>query len=365
MKYRACVIGRTGRGGYGHGIENAFTQLADVRITAVADEDAAAGRAAAERVGAERTYDDYQEMLAVEKPELVAVAPRWMDVRREMIVACAEAGVIGIFCEKPLAVALDDADAMLAVCERAGTRVQMAHQLRVTPQIIRAHELLRSGQLGELISLHGRGKEDSRGGGEDMIVLGVHILNLMRWFAGDARWASARVAAQGRDARPEDVSQGTEPVGPVCGDNIVATWGFNRGVVGTFETRRDQAQDVGRMGLQIRASKGILQIASGSERTVHVLRKSLDLPHSPAEWTPIIDNDWLAIPPGERTGHDNRELARDLVAAVEEEREPICGIRDARAVTEMLTGVYASHIARARVEFPLPGSAHPLTEWRR
>jgi len=97
-------------------------------------------------VGAGQTYDDYQRMLAGEAPQLVAIGPRWLDRRREMVIACAQAGVRGIFCEKPFAASLDDADAMLAACAQSGTRVQLAHQMRVTPQIARARELVRRAQ---------------------------------------------------------------------------------------------------------------------------------------------------------------------------------------------------------------------------
>ena len=48
-----------------------------------------------------RIYQDYREMLAKEKPDLVAVAPRWTVNHKEYLLACAEAGAHGIV-EKPL-----------------------------------------------------------------------------------------------------------------------------------------------------------------------------------------------------------------------------------------------------------------------
>ena len=101
--YRVAVIGRTGRGNYGHDLDTVWLHLPEVEIVAVADE-AEEGRAqAAERLQAPKAYADYREMLVREKPDLVSVAPRWPDCHCEMTLACAEAGVRGILMEKPLA----------------------------------------------------------------------------------------------------------------------------------------------------------------------------------------------------------------------------------------------------------------------
>jgi hypothetical protein len=76
-----------------------------------------------------------------------------------------------------------------------------------------------------------------------------------------------------------------------------------------------------------------------------------------------VDEQWLAVPPEDRMAHDNRVLAQDLIAAVEEGRDPVCGGADARGVAEMIVGAYSSHIARARIALPLPGGPHPLLLW--
>ena len=48
-----------------------------------------------------------------------------------------------------------------------------------------AGAMLREGRLGQLLEIRARGKEDTRAGGEDLIVLGTHCFDLMRYFAGD------------------------------------------------------------------------------------------------------------------------------------------------------------------------------------
>src|SRR5438094_376110 len=75
--------------------------------------------------------------------------------------------------------------------------------------------------------------------GEDLLVLGTHLLDMMRYFAGDARWCHARVVSDGHDAGPGDVSRSqTEELGPLLGDDIVAGFGFDHGVTGSFESTR-------------------------------------------------------------------------------------------------------------------------------
>ena len=99
--YRAAVIGRTGRGDYGHGLDVAVLGQPKLRWSPSPTRTRGAA-AAAKRLGVERAYADYREMLDREKPQFVAVAPRWLDCHKAMILACAERG-IHVFCEKPLA----------------------------------------------------------------------------------------------------------------------------------------------------------------------------------------------------------------------------------------------------------------------
>jgi predicted dehydrogenase len=112
--------------------------LSGVDYVAIADEDEQGRQRAALRTGAQAQYADYREMLAREKLDLVVVAPRWADCHAEMVTTCAQAGVRGIICEKPLACTLAEADGMLAACQKAGARLAIAHQGRVTPSILRA-----------------------------------------------------------------------------------------------------------------------------------------------------------------------------------------------------------------------------------
>ena len=129
-------------------------------------------------------------------------APRWLDGHKEMILACAEHGVLGIFCEKPLAPDLASCDAIVEACERSHVKLAMAFQTRYSPRYERVKAMIAEGAIGEVLELRGRGKEDRRGGGEDLMVLGVHILDLCHDLLGEPAWCFARVSERRPIGRP-------------------------------------------------------------------------------------------------------------------------------------------------------------------
>ena len=235
-KYRSAIIGRTGQGDYGHGLDTAYRGIADVEVVAVADPDERGRAACAARTGARQQFADYREMLEKVRPDLVSVAPRWIDAHHEMVLACAAARVKGIYCEKPFARTLAEADEMLAACHRSGTYVAVAHQNRTVPYLQRVKELIREGAIGRLVRLRGKGKDDSRGGALDLIVLGTHVLDMMRAVAGDPQWALAHLRQGDREITRADVRNGAEGVGPIAGDNLTGYYAFPNGVAGTYES---------------------------------------------------------------------------------------------------------------------------------
>src|SRR5687768_6572641 len=127
-KYRAAIIGRTGQGDYGHGLDVVYNGMPEVSVAAVADPDSAGRAAAAARTRAQAQFSDYREMLEKVRPDLVSVCPRWIDCHHEMVMACLNAGVKGIYCEKPFARTPAEADSMLAACKKAGAYLAVAHQ---------------------------------------------------------------------------------------------------------------------------------------------------------------------------------------------------------------------------------------------
>ncbi len=351
--YRAAVIGRTGRGNYGHMLDLVWKQFPNVQVVAVADDDPEGLSKAAARLGA-KGYSDFRELLKREKPDVVSVASRWADCHEEMVTACAQAGA-SVYLEKPMARTPAEADRMLAACDRAGVKLAVAHQMRISPILEMAKQCLAQGAIGRLQELRGRGKEDKRAGGEDLMVLGTHVFDLMRQFAGDPLWAFGRVTAEGADIRRRDVHDGPEGLGPIAGDAVAGVFAFRGGLTGYFASRRSDEASGKRWGLDLYGSRGILTIrAAPEEPSVHLCRS--------AEWTAGA---WerVTLPPGTppRDIHGaNAALVADLLEAIEQNREPKASGREARWTIEMAMALYESQRTGARVHLPLKNRQSPL-----
>ena len=359
--YKACVIGSTGRGGYGHGLDTTFQKIPGVAVAALADPDEKGRAEAAGRAGAARTYGDWREMLRVEKPDLVSIGPRWVENRLEMVTAAAEVGA-SVYTEKPLAASLQEADAMLAVARKAGTRIVLAHQVRMAPVIPHLRKLLDDGLIGDLLELRTRGKEDHRAGGEDLMVLGTHCMYLMRYFAGEPIWCSARVTQDGRDITAADRRAATEPLGPVAGDSIHSTYAFAGGVQGHFASQKIRTGSGGRFHMALHGSKGMVWIHIDPDPKVYYLPDPLWSPgRSGARWEPLPGAPAGRDPAGlEGAEADNKRTVESLIRWIETgEESPVSGEEGLKTL-EMIFAVYAAHLAKGRVSFPLEDRRHPL-----
>lgn len=272
-RFRVAVIGRTGRGDYGHGIDMVWQRIDEVEVVAVADDDPQGLKAAAKRLQAPRAYADYRQMLDEVRPDIVAVCPRWIDQHHAMVLAAVERG-IHIFMEKPFCRTLAEADEIIHQADMTHALIAVAHQTRYSPKVPVVKQLIADGVLGRVLEFRGRGKEDHRGGGEDLWVLGSHILDLIRIFGGDAQWCYATVASEGRPIRRSDVREGTEGIGPLAGDRVQAMYGMPGEATAFFGSHRDAAGSPSRFGLQILGSAGILEIGMGYLPSVKLLEDS-------------------------------------------------------------------------------------------
>uniref|UniRef100_A0A7C2PHZ1 Gfo/Idh/MocA family oxidoreductase n=1 Tax=Schlesneria paludicola TaxID=360056 RepID=A0A7C2PHZ1_9PLAN len=361
--YRVAVIGRTGKGNYGHGIDTVWSALPNVEVVAVADEHEVGRRTALQRTKAKTAYADFREMLETERPEIVAIGPRWIDQHRDMMLAAAEYGG-HVYSEKPFVPTLVQADEVVRTFEMKHLKLALAHQTRQCPVVHLVRRLLAGGEIGQLLEMRGRGKEDHRGGGEDLWVLGSHILDLMRFFAGDPTDCHAVVAQAGHPVTRADVVMGNEGLGPLAGDTITARYSFPNGVVGYFSSFRKQGGSPSRFGLQLLGSKGIIEVFTGYLEPAWILRDSSWSPgRSGAKWLPISSNgvDQPETLPDRGLHGGNVAAVKNLMAAIEQDRQPLCSMYDGRASVEMIAAVYESHRLGRTVPLPLATRENPLT----
>ena len=364
MTYRVGIIGRTGKGNYGHGVDVAFTKLRQVEIVAVADEDKAGREAAVQRTGAARAYESYREMLSDEKLDMVAICPRWIDQHHDMLVAATEAGC-HVYMEKPFCRTLAECDEVIEQMQMRHLKLGIAHITQYSPVLDRVLELIRSGEIGTLLELRGRGKEDHRGGGEDLWVLGSHIFALMRSIAGaHPTSCQATVTQAGLPVKREDVSEGNEGLGLLAGDTIQATYQFPNQSVGHFASRRGMAGQPSRFALQIFGSKGMIEMTSGYGNPAYLLPDSSWSPQrSGKSWKTITSAGIDKPEPRTDGNYEGGHIAaiEDLIRAIESQEETRCTAEDCRGIVEMTAAIYESHRLRRAVDLPLATRSNPLS----
>ena len=277
-----------------------------------------------------------------------------------MVTAAAEAGC-HMYLEKPFAANLEDADQMVSAIRKAGVKVQLAHQMRRSPFTLKALELIQAGEIGEIHEVRGRGKEDHRAGGEDLVVLGSHIFDMMRAVLGDPEWVFAHITSKGQELNFDHLRKPSEPIGPIAGRQMSAMFSFGEGRHGYFGSNQSSQTHQWRFGTHVFGAKGLIFLPNeiyGEGSEAYILR-------SPA-WVPRRDKRWELIEPEHRSFGSERHLTanalmvENLLEAIETGSEPDCSERAGRWTVEMTQGMYASQLQRKVMDFPLTERAHPL-----
>ena len=172
-KYRVGVIG-CGRKGTQHARAYHLTPMTEV--VAAADTDPDNLELFCKRFNVPG-YSNYLEMLAQEDIDIAApILP--VKPNPEVVIGCAEAGVKGILCEKPIAASLADADGMVEVCRARGVKFGSGDLDRNLPDYWKARDIIDAGEIGEVQSIN-----MLSGSGREWDIQG---LSLTRLFAGDA-----------------------------------------------------------------------------------------------------------------------------------------------------------------------------------
>lgn len=350
------VIGHTGQGNYGHGEDTVWLKIPQTKIVAVADADPQGLADAAKRLGGVEAFADYKAMLAKAKPDIAAICPRHIHEHRDMIVAAIQAGVKGIYVEKPFVRTLAEADEIVKLCADKGVRLAIAHRNRYHPVVDVVKQLVASGEIGELKEVRVRGKQDQRGGGLDLWVLGGHGFNLATLFTGPAISCEATILVEGRPATKADIRPGDEGVGLIVGDEVHARYETKSGTSLYFDSKKGTPAKGTPFGARLIGTKGVISLQIDEEPLAILERDGQKTPITTAgigKLEPIKDIKLI------NGGHHG--AIRDLLAAIAEKREPLCGSEDGRETVELTLAVFASFAAGGKmVTLPLADRQHPL-----
>jgi predicted dehydrogenase len=355
-KFRAVIIGHTGHGDYGHGMDICLIHRKDVEVVGLADPDEKGRANSAKKSNAQRTYADYHEMLAKEKPDIAICGPRWNDQHVPIIKACLEAGA-HVYSEKPFVQCAADGDELLKIASAKNLKVAVAHQMRIAPNVRALQKVVTDKSLiGDLLEIRANGKQDSRAGAEDLVVLGCHLFDLMRFFAGDPQWCFARVET--KDGKPitKADKRGAlkEQIGGMAGERVQATFAFPNSVTATFSSRAEAHQTSDAWGLTFIGSKGAVRLSANIPPHVFLL--------IPGKEGAFESKPWDVSPPDPKSNmkEANMMVADDWLEAIAQDREPLCSGRNAAWANEMVQAVFASALAHAPMEFPLKVRTHPF-----
>ncbi len=362
----------------GHGLHVAFNGLPNVEMVGLFDSASSDLNAIMAVTGARRHYRDYVRMLDAEKPDIVVLCSRHPNDHFAQIEAAARRGV-HIYCEKPMTVSLEEADAILELVKKSNIKLCMAHPARYDAGFLQMKRMVEAGEIGRPLTIHGRGKCDHRGGGEDLMTLGTHILDLQTFFFGEPQSVWAEVKQDGKPIRPGAACQTVEPIGPTAGDEVFACFGFPGGVRGLFESRRslvDPTKQDTPMGIAVIGTEGTLSMRFDDmkDAALRISRRPLP-PDVAACFEQVEVTDARSIPGAAplddtlRGSHaprarmflqSNRYAVCDLMQSIEDDRQPVASMSIARLALEMIYAIYASQLAGRVVSFPLTDRTHPL-----
>ncbi len=171
--YRVGVIG-CGRKGTQHA--RAWDITPGSEVVAAAETDPENADLFRRRFGVP-VYDDYHEMLRNESIDIAApILP--VSANCDVVMGCAEYGVKGILCEKPITDSLANADEMVATCRARGIAFGCGDLDRNLPDYTKVKAIIDSGEIGEVVAI-----DLHAGSSREWDIQG---LSLTRLFAGDA-----------------------------------------------------------------------------------------------------------------------------------------------------------------------------------
>lgn len=149
-------------------------------------------------IAADNLYADHRQMLSTEKPDIVSICTTARP-RKQIILDCVEAGVRAIWAEKPLALTLDEADAIVDACRGNNVAVAVNCARRWTPGFAETRRRIDDGELGDVlqVTLYAQCGLSHNGS---------HAIDIMRYLAGgDVSWVFGEMESDEAAAGEQDL----------------------------------------------------------------------------------------------------------------------------------------------------------------
>ena len=211
------------------------SRIAETRLAAIADVNPAVAEDAAAEFGTRAVADAGDLFHDPSIDAVVIVSPT--HTHKELVIAAVGARK-PVFCEKPLALSLEDCEQMQTAVERGGAFFQMGFMRRFDPGYVAAKRHLDEGRIGRAVVFKSTSRDpyppsleyaNPASSGGMLVDMGIHDFDLARWFMGNVASVSA---VGGVLAYPELAS-----VGDI--DNAIATLTFVDGRLGVVDLTRN------------------------------------------------------------------------------------------------------------------------------
>jgi predicted dehydrogenase len=229
----------------------------NAKVVALAGKNIEQARELARRYDIPNVYEDWRELIDCKDVEAVCVAtPNYLHAG--ISVAAANAGR-HVMVEKPMAVDLREADAMIDAAARNGVLLMVKLSYRFLPAVEVASRLVRSGILGRIVGIRGRsltsGPESwapgsswffssKEAGYGSLLDVGIHTVDLVRYLSAQN---VKEVAALG----------GTLVKGIPLDDNAMCLLRFEDGSLGAVEASWTAVSDT---TVAVSGDRGLLEI---------------------------------------------------------------------------------------------------------
>ncbi len=369
-KYRVAIIGLGGMGG-AHA--QAVKLETNCELVAGAEINQQRAQAWRERFGVNAIYDDYEKMLDEQEPDIVII-PTQAPMHHPPTIAAARRG-IHVFCEKPIALNLIQADEMVKTCDEHNVKFAINHIKRASLYNRYVLSLIDKGEIGDVVLM----KATDKGGrkvGNSLMEMGTHLYDWLRLFGGDVEWTHAHlVQMDGRESTVNDIKHTQEvhphdrDAGLVLGERGHVSFRFKNGIHADVQFIAQPQTNDNAYGIDIIGTEGRIAIRESVGTTMFIHRGQHQ---TPAEaWEPVhlsdedIDENGKQRAQGSRRLYLQRLMVRDLIEAIEEDRDPFASGRDGRDCLEMIHATWESHRQKGRVSMPLTPRDHPLERWKR
>lgn len=292
-------------------------------------------------------YTDYKEMLEKEKPELVAVTTE-SGKHAAIALDCIEAGC-NLIIEKPIALSLADADAIISAAEAKGVKVCACHQNRFNKSIQKIRDAVDKKRFGRMFygTAHirwcrdheyydrasWRGTWEQDGGA--LMNQCIHNIDLLRWMMGD----EVEEVVGMTDRLHHDYIQ-AEDLGVALIKFKNGSYGIVEGTTNVYPKNLEET-------LYLFGEKGTVKAGGASVNKIEVWDFS-DMLDDPDE----IKAQFAENPPNVY-GYGHTPLYADVIDAIKNDRAPYVDAKAGKRALEMVLAIYKSAATGEIVKFPL------------